>query len=328
MPLKVAIIRLTAMGDIIHSASVLPKLSESFHQKIEITWFVDSHFAEILQNCPFVKNLVTIPLKDSLKNRDFSKIKEIILDLRQRDFDMVIDFQGLIKSAILGKFLKTQQYFGFSFKSTKESLASFFYTNQVEIPYKEHILLRNATLLFSAFKLPIPNLESLLHTKAFLGYDSQIPLPPLKEKTKILCVLETSKKNKTYPKEKFIEFAKMLNDFSIKPYFLTYSANLSENENFIPLNNLSLNAIKSLINKMDLIIGGDTGITHLAWAFNKPSITLFGATPPKRFHLLTKQNLYLCGNENPNYKKNDFSIKNITKEQIFDFSKALLGNKL
>lgn len=79
---------------------------------------------------------------------------------------------------------------------------------------------------------------------------------------------------------------------------------------------------------MDLVIGGDTGITHLAWALKRPSITLFGATPPSRFSLQTKQNCYLMANPNANYDKQDFSIQKISPKEIFDLAITLLKGKI
>lgn len=79
---------------------------------------------------------------------------------------------------------------------------------------------------------------------------------------------------------------------------------------------LTLNEVKALLFKMDLIIGGDTGITHLAWALQKPSITLYGNTPMERFKLESPINVSLTGNSNANYHKKDFSIQNIEPKKL------------
>ena len=61
-PIKVAFIRLTAMGDIIHSASILPLLHQQLSQTHNPTfhWYVDSSFKEILESSPFVDKLIAI----------------------------------------------------------------------------------------------------------------------------------------------------------------------------------------------------------------------------------------------------------------------------
>ena len=78
---------------------------------------------------------------------------------------------------------------------------------------------------------------------------------------------------------------------------------------------------------MNLVIGGDTGIVHLAWALNIPSITLFGATPSSRFSLTTPKNLHIQANKNANYDKNDFSINDILPREIFDLSLKILNER-
>jgi heptosyltransferase-1 len=90
---------------------------------------------------------------------------------------------------------------------------------------------------------------------------------------------------------------------------------------------LSLDQLKVVITQMNLVIGGDTGPTHMAWALNIPSITLFGSTPGYRNTYLTNINKIIESDSEVNpYKinKNDFSIKNIKVRDIVKISKELL----
>ena len=96
-------------------------------------------------------------------------------------------------------------------------------------------------------------------------------------------------------------------------------------------NRLTLDELKAVISQMNLVIGGDTGPTHMAWALNVPSITLFGSTPGYRNTYLTNINKIIESNSDVNpYKinKNDFSIKSIEVSDIVKVSKELLeGNQ-
>lgn len=334
-PIKVAFIRLTAMGDIIHSASILPLLHQQLSQTHNPTfhWYVDSSFKEILESSPFVDKLIAIPLKQSIQQKSFKNLYLIYKTLKSESYDIVIDLQGLIKSAIVGKILHSKKYVGFDFKSAKESLAALFYTQKIHIPYHEHILLRNATLAFNALNLPTPNLQTLFNPKPFLSFNPALTPQLPKNSKNILFVLETSKPNKTYPKALFLELAKLFNAIGISPILLTHKTTINDSSlHFYHFTNLSLNAIKALLAQMDLIIGGDTGITHLAWALQKPSITLFGATPPKRFHLQTSINLYLVATpdntDKKSYDKKNFSIQTIPPQEIFNLAKSLLERKI
>ncbi|WP_297813895.1 lipopolysaccharide heptosyltransferase I [uncultured Helicobacter sp.] len=327
--LKIAIIRLSALGDIIHSASILPLFVESLNKTYQTSlhWYVDSAFSEILENSPYINKLIPIPLKLTIQSKDLQGLKAIYHTLKQESYDIVLDLQGLLKSALVSRILKTSKIVGF--QKAKESLATLFYHQKIPIPYEEHILLRNATLAFSAFSLNIPSLKTLKNPKSFLGFqNSSLPFH-LPQGKKILCVLETSKPNKTYPLESFVELAFLLNANHCTPLFLSREALKipnPKNAQFQSIHNLDLNQIKCLITQMDLIIGGDTGITHLAWAFKRPSITLFGATPPSRFNLCTAQNLFLSANPNANYQRNDFSICTISPLEVSKLAFHLLNS--
>lgn len=329
-PLKIAIIRLSSLGDIIHSASVLPLLLESLKTTYEVTlhWYVDSIFSEILEDSPSIDKLIALPLKEAITSKDFQCLRSIYCTLKQESYDIVLDLQGLLKSALVGKLLKASKFVGF--QQTKESFATLFYNQKIPISYEEHILLRNATLALGAFGFNPPSLESLKTPQCFLGFQSS-PLPiDLPQGRKILCVLETSKPNKTYPLESFVALASLLNAKGWIPLFLSRESLEIPNPKNVQLqsiNGLSLSQIKTLVTQMDLIIGGDTGITHLAWALHRPSITLFGATPSKRFNLHTPQNLYLSANPNANYQKDDSSIYTISPNHIYEIACKLLESQ-
>ena len=95
-------------------------------------------------------------------------------------------------------------------------------------------------------------------------------------------------------------------------------------------NKLTLDELKTFIAQMDLVIGGDTGPTHIAWALNIASITLFGSTPGYRNTYTTDINRIIESNSKVDpYKinKNDFSIKDIKVSDIVKITKELLKGK-
>ena len=91
---------------------------------------------------------------------------------------------------------------------------------------------------------------------------------------------------------------------------------------------LSIDALKLLISQVDLVIGPDTGPTHMAWALNIPSITIFGPTPGYRNTYITRVNKIIESDSivDPNkIDKRDGSIKNIKVMDIVKISKKLLS---
>ncbi|GAA9977445.1 lipopolysaccharide heptosyltransferase I [Helicobacter pylori] len=335
--MKIAIVRLSALGDIIVSAVFLAAIKERF-ANAQIEWFVDERFSAILEHSPYIDKLHPIALKSTLTTFNPLNIFKLFKSLRAYEYDMVIDMQGLIKSALITQMLKAPKKVGFDYASAREGLSAFFYSQKVSIAYNEPVLKRNFTLLFHALNLPKKEISEGLssRSKVFSYQDSpKIDALNLNEnKPKILFVLETSKINKTYPIERFKELALALENFQICLLWhadenkanALYGA-LKNQHDVLLLPKLTLNEVKALLFKMDLIIGGDTGITHLAWALQKPSITLYGNTPMERFKLESPINVSLTGNSNANYHKKDFSIQNIEPKKIKECVLNILKEK-
>ncbi|WP_441724907.1 lipopolysaccharide heptosyltransferase I [Helicobacter pylori] len=335
--MKIAIVRLSALGDIIVSAVFLAAIKERF-ANAQIEWFVDERFGAILEHSPYIDKLHPIALKSTLTTFNPLKIFKLFKSLRAYEYDMVIDMQGLIKSALITQMLKAPKKVGFDYASAREGLSAFFYSQKVSIAYNESILKRNFTLLFHALNLPKKEISEGLNSRSkVFSYQDSPKIDALnlnKNKLKILFVLETSKINKTYPIERFKELALALENFQI---CLLWHANedkanalygaLKNQRDVLLLPKLTLNEVKALLFKMDLIIGGDTGITHLAWALQKPSITLYGNTPMERFKLESPINVSLTGNSNANYHKKDFSIQNIEPKKIKECVLNILKEK-
>ncbi|GAA9368076.1 lipopolysaccharide heptosyltransferase I [Helicobacter pylori] len=335
--MKIAIVRLSALGDIIVSAVFLAVIKERF-TNAQIEWFVDERFSAILEHSPYIDKLHPIALKSTLTTFNPLKIFKLFKSLRAYEYDIVIDMQGLIKSALITQMLKAPKKVGFDCTSAREGLSAFFYSQKVSIAYNEPVLKRNFTLLSHALNLPKKEIsESLSSRSKVFSYQDSPKIDALnlnKNKPKILFVLETSKINKTYPIEHFKELALALENFQIcllwhasedKATALYHA--LKNQRDVLLLPKLTLNEVKALLFKMDLIIGGDTGITHLAWALQKPSITLYGNTPMERFKLESPINVSLTGNSNANYHKKDFSIQSIEPKKIKECVLNILKEK-
>ncbi|GAA7372798.1 lipopolysaccharide heptosyltransferase I [Helicobacter pylori] len=335
--MKIAIVRLSALGDIIVGAVFLAVIKECL-PNAQIEWFVDERFSAILEHSPYIDKLHPIALKSALTTFNPLKIFKLFKSLRAYEYDIVIDMQGLVKSALITQMLKAPKKVGFDYASAREGLSAFFYSQKVSIAYNEPILKRNFTLLSHALNLPKKEISEGLSSRAkVFSYQPSLKIDALnlnQNKPKILFVLETSKVNKTYPIERFKELALALENFQICLLWhadedkanALYGA-LKNQCDVLLLPKLTLNEVKALLFKMDLIIGGDTGITHLAWALQKASITLYGNTPMERFKLESPINVSLTGNSNANYHKKDFSIQNIEPKKIKECVLNILKEK-
>ncbi|MWV61089.1 lipopolysaccharide heptosyltransferase I [Helicobacter saguini] len=293
-------------------------------ESLQIEWFVDKRFSAILENSPVIDRLHVLDFKGSLKS--FSGLLALRKYMKEcGKYDIVIDMQGLIKSSLVGKMLDSRTFVGFSWRGARESAASFFYSRRVDISYHANILERNFSLILES--LSVLKLDSILKSmdvtfatpdrnalnNELLSFainlrkngfsfnlenlDSNLKAKLDSKNFKILFVLEASIKEKIYPANKFIELAKLIQNYKKATFFLAFkdnkdSANFiesnlkNENINCEKLENLSFNELKFALSKMDCVIGGDTGLTYLAWAFGVLTITLYGNKDSKNLQNL------------------------------------------
>ena len=329
---RIAIIKLSAMGDIIHAMVALQYIKRKY-PNLQIDWFVESTFAPILENNPDINEIIKLDLKSIKKDKKeiINQIK-LIKKYEKNSYDLVIDAQGLIKSAIVSFFLGKSRV-GFSKNSTREKLASFFYTKKVDIAYDKNAIERNVKVLSQALNFEITK-DDILNKKPFLFYknENEVIYEYLsKDKKNVLFVIGASWPSKMYSKEKFAKIINNLDENCLITWgneaekdIADFIANISKAK---VLPKLDLNSLKAIMSKVDLVIGNDTGPTHMAWALNIPSITLFGNTPGYRNTYITNTNKIIESKSivNPfKLDRNDFSIKEIDENEIINTAKGLL----
>lgn len=311
-----------------------------------ISWFCDARFEQIARLLAGVDEVVALPLKDKKFLKSFE-----ILRQKQGQFDIIIDLQGLLKSALVSRSLG-KNIFGFDRFSTKEGLASIFYTHKYSCNYGKNIILRNLELCGFALNFSFDEKEILAKEPCFLK-NSRIPdknsrissdesrIPNKKSKIpnknsripnkKILIAPFASESSKCYAH--FASVIKGAKEFA--QCFLVAGSEI-EREKAAKLASsgatllapLDLAQILEFMDTCDLIIGNDSGITHLAWAQNCATITLFGNRSGTRNAFATPKNLIIQAT--PKHEidafhidKSDFCINDIDPAQIIAKAKGL-----
>ena len=328
--MKICIVKLSAMGDIIHAMVALQFIKREL-PNIQIDWIVEAGFKDILQNNPHIDNILPINLK-SIKKKKSAIFKQykILKEYSKNNYDLVIDAQGLLKSAIVSKIVANKSIAGFDKNSIRESIASLFYDNKINIPYEANAINRNMAVICKALYIEYTK-EDILNKEPFL-YSS---LHVEQQMEYIVFVAGASRENKIYPKEKFVELANKL-----QKHILIVWGNEDEKETaeFIAQSSKfayvapkgDLDKLKHTIQNSKFVIGGDTGPTHMAWALNIPSITIFGNTPEYRNTYITPINQVVKSDSIVNPLKldhSDFSIQNIKVDEIVNLYYDILSYK-
>lgn len=317
--MKICIVKLSAFGDIVHSSVVLQFIKTHF-KTAEIWWVCEDRFANLLENHTLISGIIKLNLKDKKFLQSYKSLKNA------PKFDIILDLQGLIKSAIVARILG-KNIVGFDKNSIRESLASLFYSKKVACDYSQNIIIRNLTLVSKGLNFEL-NKQEILDKNPCFVYKNQ--KEPNSFKKGILIVVGSSVKTKIYPK-----FTEVIN--SLKEYEIYLSANtkselemankISKKTHAKILKPTTLSDLAKNIRNFTLVIGGDSGPTHLAWAQNVPSITIYGYTPHFRNSFETSVNLTIHSGKEIDPKKldkNDFCISKIEPKDIANLAKELL----
>jgi len=321
----IAIVRLSALGDIVNSSIVLQFIKQRYPD-IKIDWICEEAFAPVLNTLEEIHQVHTINLKELKKKRSFSLLRKNIKKLKMLPtYDLIIDMQGLLKSALVSRLI-CKRVHGFDKNSIREAIATTFYSSTTSIAYEENIILRNVALINDALDLSITK-EMIENKKASFYLSDTLTC---KEKT-VALVIGASWPSKIFPIEKHMEICQQ-----IDANFVVIWGSPSEKEEAIKIvstcNNATLSEKMNLselvhyLSHVDLVIGNDTGPTHMAWAQNIASITLFGPTNTRMIYE-TSKNIAI---ESPSpvnilkINKNDFSIYDIDVNHVIIEAKKLL----
>lgn len=330
--MNIAIVKLSALGDIVHAMVALQFIKAAL-PNAQIDWIVEQGFADVLADNPDIRSVLTVNLK-ALKTdkklffREFSKVKQF----GQQEYDLVIDAQGLIKSALVARLL-SKHTVGFDKNSIREKWASLFYQQSVACPYDANTIDRNVKVLTQPLGIEVSQ-QQILNKKPFLIFkpataslDEYFQL----DQPNILLVIGSTWPSRNYPKQQFLQLIQAL-----PANYLICWGNaqehqdgqwLAERSDARLLPRLNLNDLKVAIARVDLLIGNDTGPTHMAWGLNRPSITLFGPTPISRIYQTDINQLLKSPSLVNPFKldKNDFSIAQIPVQDVVDLAKSLLA---
>ncbi len=278
--MKIGILKLSHLGDIIHTLP-LAYVIKNFSRFFETYWIIDERYLKNFENLKFIDKFIPF----SFKRKAFLKS---LKSLRALNLDLILDLQGLYKTAILSFFSNSCKRVGFELKDLKEKYLFFLYHKRLKAK-GVHIIEKN--LSFASY-LGINQFDLKDYTLKDLAFDSNNLVRNLLknlnfEKYGIFHPFSSSE-DKNFPIEPVKNVFKVLKERKISP-ILTYGpgeekkaknlANYLKIE-LAPL--LSINEMAYLIEKSLFFISPDTGFYHLSDAFRIPTIGYFKWHPPER----------------------------------------------
>ena len=330
--MKIAIIKLSALGDIVHAMIVL-QFIKKYNPEVLIDWVVEDDFRGLLENNPHINQIHRVKLKAVKQSRSIILLwKELRKVHKFGKYDLVIDMQGLVKSSLVARIIPSDITFGFEKTSLREGFAATLYNKTFKMDYSENVIERNIALVSYALNFTVDKID-IQYKQPFLYSSKNYLFNSISHTQKnILLIPGASYQSKSYPVEKFSELSKKINASFLVIWGSEKEKAMADELKYLSpqinvLEKLSLDSLISLISQVDLVVGADTGTTHIAWALNIPSITLFGPTPGYRNAYVTSINKIIESNSevDPNkIDKSDYSINNIKVNDISKLAQKLL----
>ena len=279
--MKILIVKLSSIGDIVHTLPALAAIRRAL-PKAEIGWAVGRGTAEILRGNKLLDNLIEID------TRTISGGSRQLRELRRYEFDVALDFQGLLKSATIAKLAKAKRRYGFAKQNLREPASRFLLTDTVEVEQNLHIIVKNLKLAEQALQISVPQ------------NDFEFPIfTDESHRAEAAEIIEQAGENfailnpaggwvtKLWHTEKFGVLADHLwkengltSVITTAPFELELAEKVLENSKSgtVLLAQPSLKGFYKLAQQAKIYIGGDTAPTHLAVAANAPVVGIFGPT--------------------------------------------------
>lgn len=292
--LKILIVRLGAIGDVIHTLPALAALRRAMPEA-NLTWAVErGGAAKLLQGNPCLDDLIELDLrgwrKSLTKAATLSAIRDSIARLRSPGFDMTLDFQGLLKSAMVARLAGTPCRIGFATYALREPASRWLLTEQIAVDDADHVIKKNLQIVkhlgcdvSGEYEFPVR-----------LGAEDELFADELIEKCGGgLAILNPGGgwPTKLWHTSDFAAIADRLwQVYGIRSAVTYGPGELSLAQTVVaqsrtaaafPLAS-SLKQFLALAKKAKLFLGGDTGPMHLAAAAGTPIVAIFGPTSAQR----------------------------------------------
>ncbi|MGA2214256.1 MAG: glycosyltransferase family 9 protein [Bryobacteraceae bacterium] len=307
---RLLVVRLGSMGDVIAALPAVASLKHSIPHS-RITWVIDPKWSLLLEGNPYVDSVV------HLDRRTIAGLRQAWRELREARFDFAVDFQGLVKSALVATLARPERIFGFNARSARESAASWFYSTKVPIR-GYHAVDRNLDLAAAA------GASNILRT---------FPLPPgmpqaeLPEGDFVLASPLAGWGAKQWPLEYFSRLAERLRRECGMPLVVDAPHPLH-----IEPAKTHVSGLPGLIHatrRATAVVGLDSGPLHLAAVLGKPGVAIYGPTDPARhgpygetIEVLRSPRALTSYRRTP---EPDPSMREITPDQVFEALAPILA---
>jgi lipopolysaccharide heptosyltransferase I len=296
---RVLIVKMSALGDIIHALPVLDYLHR-VSPGIEIDWVVEEPFREALEGNPLISRLHFVRTRVWRKKpfaretrREVALLKEA---LRSREYQLLFDIQGNLKSGLVCWLSGVEQKVGFAREWLQESVNTLFTTRQVPMrPQDKHVTDQYLRLVSVPFAKDFREmrLATSIHTSPADDEIAAALLATLGNGLVFLFHCGTTWSTKLWYRDGWVALGKaVLAQYPESTILFTWGSE-AERKDVVSIaaaighgtrvvERYSLKGLTALLKKVDLVVGADTGPVHLAAAVGTPTVSFYRASDGRR----------------------------------------------
>lgn len=293
--MKVLVVKTSALGDIIHALPILDYLHKAC-PGIEVEWVVEEPFKDILAGNPLLHRLHIIRTRKWRKNifadETLDEVRNAWKSLRNSDYDMVFDIQGNLKSGIIAWLTGTKKRFGFTRDFLQESVNVLFTNHKIaQRKQDDNANTRYLRVVSAAFEHDYSGMDLTVDIDTGTNEDAAAEklIQNCNSRQVFLFHGGTTWQTKFWSEEGWTELGKTVHAKFPESMILFSWGNDSEKSSadrvaagigcrVRVLDKYSLKGIVAIIKKVDVVIGGDTGLIHLAAAVGTPTVSYYRAS--------------------------------------------------
>jgi len=345
--MRVLIVKASALGDIVNSLPVLDYLKQAC-AGIEIDWVVEEQFREILEGNPLLSQLHVVRTKFWRRHpfaaRTRREVGELKDTLRARDYDLVFDIQGNLKSGLICWATGAADRIGFEKCDLQESVNALFTTRRIPLRRQDqHVTEKYLRLVSVPFAKDFSQMQlsSTIRTTPGEDADAEALLATLSDGLVFLFQYGTTWQTKFWSEQSWIELGRAVLARFGEASILFPWGNESERSAATRiataigrgsrvLDRYSLKGLTALLKRVDLVVGGDTGPVHLAAAVGTPTVSFYrasdgrGSGPRGERHVVIQSPLECTRCFRTRCEKDAHCRESITVEKVLSGIESLL----
>jgi lipopolysaccharide heptosyltransferase I len=291
--MRILFVKLSSIGDIVHALPALAAVRRAL-PRAEIGWVVERRSAEILRDNPLVNTLIEVDTKGlrrwPVSGETLPATRRQLRRLRASPFDLALDFQGLLKSALIARLSGAPRRVGFARAHLREPASRFLLTKTVDVPARSHVIRKNLALASGALGVRLPTDADEFEFPVAVSREHEGEAEALIQSVgQRYAILNPGGgwPTKLWDAARFGSLADSLSqNFGLRSIVTHGPGELELAERVASSSRTgaavvaspSLKGFYALARRAAVYVGGDTGPTHLAVAAGAPVVGLFGPT--------------------------------------------------